>query len=116
MWGCSCWRNALATAAALAVIILLTQQVSGGHLNPLVSLADWWIGRRWRTGFTASTSFANPAVTIGRMFSETFAGIAPISVLSFIAAQIVGAVAGVVMAVNLYPERAEESDMSAAWS
>ena len=40
--------------------------------------------------FTSSTSFANPAITIGRMFSDTFAGIAPASVLPFIAAQLVG--------------------------
>jgi glycerol uptake facilitator-like aquaporin len=41
--------------------------------------------------FTASTSFANPAVTIARMFSDTFAGISPVSVPAFIAAQVVGA-------------------------
>lgn len=45
--------------------------------------------------FTASTSFANPAVTIARSLSDTFAGIAPASVPLFIAGQIVGAVAGV---------------------
>ncbi len=47
--------------------------------------------------FTASTSFANPAVTIARSLSNTFAGIAPSSVLLFIAAQCVGAIAGVVV-------------------
>jgi glycerol uptake facilitator-like aquaporin len=40
--------------------------------------------------FTASTSFANPAVTVGRMLSDTFAGIAPSGVLTFIASQLVG--------------------------
>jgi glycerol uptake facilitator-like aquaporin len=44
--------------------------------------------------FTASTSFANPAVTVARSMSDTFAGIAPVSAPWFIAAQIVGAVAG----------------------
>ncbi|MGE0399811.1 MAG: aquaporin [Kofleriaceae bacterium] len=44
--------------------------------------------------FTASTSFANPAVTVGRAFSNTFAGIHPSSVLPFIAAQLCGAIAG----------------------
>lgn len=44
--------------------------------------------------FTASTSFANPAVTIARMWSDTFAGIAPSNVLAFIVAQIAGALAG----------------------
>ncbi len=44
--------------------------------------------------FTASTSFANPAVTIARMFSDSFAGISPTSVLPFIVAQVIGGVAG----------------------
>jgi len=48
--------------------------------------------------FTASTSFANPAVTIARSLSDTFAGIAPSGVLPFIAAQLVGAVLAVLLA------------------
>jgi glycerol uptake facilitator-like aquaporin len=173
--------------------------VSGAHLNPVVSLADWWIGRRSGSGFrlahvgayaaaqivgailgaclanlmydlpavtvsttarggwhlllseviataglvalifalarsgrvavigpavgayigaaywfTASTSFANPAVTIGRMFSDTFAGIAPSSVLPFIAAQLVGAALGVFVVLFLYPLPALEADVLAA--
>jgi glycerol uptake facilitator-like aquaporin len=52
--------------------------------------------------FTASTSFANPAVTIARSFSDTFAGIAPAGVLPFIAAQIVGALLGLHCAGLLY--------------
>ena len=43
--------------------------------------------------FTSSTSFANPAITVGRMFSNTFAGIAPSSAPAFIAAQVVGGLA-----------------------
>ena len=54
--------------------------------------------------FTASTSFANPAVTVARSFSDTFAGIAPASVLLFIIAQIVGARAGVGFFGWLYRE------------
>ena len=53
--------------------------------------------------FTSSTSFANPAITIGRMFSDTFAGIAPSSVLAFIAAQIVGGALAVGVIKVLYP-------------
>lgn len=53
--------------------------------------------------FTSSTSFANPAVTIARTFSDTFAGIAPASVPSFIAAQLVGAIAAVGVAQILFP-------------
>lgn len=53
--------------------------------------------------FTASTSFANPAVTIGRALSDTYAGIAPAGVLAFIAAQIVGMLAAVTLARWLWP-------------
>jgi arsenate reductase len=53
--------------------------------------------------FTSSTSFANPAITIGRMFSDTFAGIAPSSVLPFIAAQILGGIVAVGVIRALYP-------------
>jgi arsenate reductase len=53
--------------------------------------------------FTSSTSFANPAITVGRMFSDTFAGIAPSSVPSFIGAQIAGGVAAIAIIKVLYP-------------
>ncbi|HEY3095848.1 MAG TPA: aquaporin, partial [Acidimicrobiia bacterium] len=54
--------------------------------------------------FTSSTSFANPAVTIGRMLSDSFTGIAPGSVPAFVAFQIVGAAVAVVIVRGLYPE------------
>jgi glycerol uptake facilitator-like aquaporin len=54
--------------------------------------------------FTASTSFANPAVTIARALSDTFAGIAPASVLAFIVAQLLGALAATVLARWLFQE------------
>ncbi|MEM7198546.1 MAG: aquaporin, partial [Pseudomonadota bacterium] len=54
--------------------------------------------------FTASTSFANPAVTIARMFSDTFAGIAPSSVLMFIMCQLIGAVLAVFTARILFKD------------
>jgi glycerol uptake facilitator-like aquaporin len=53
--------------------------------------------------FTASTSFANPAVTIARSLSDTFAGIAPAGVLAFIAAQLLGSIAAVALARWLWP-------------
>jgi len=53
--------------------------------------------------FTSSTSFANPAITVGRMFSDTFAGIAPSSVPTFILAQVVGGVLAVGVIKVLYP-------------
>ena len=54
--------------------------------------------------FTSSTSFANPAVTVGRMFSDTFAGIAPGSVPLFVVAQLVGAGVGLALVQLLFPD------------
>jgi glycerol uptake facilitator-like aquaporin len=54
--------------------------------------------------FTSSASFANPAITIGRMFSNTFAGIAPASVPSFIVAQLLGGAAAILVIRALYPD------------
>jgi arsenate reductase len=54
--------------------------------------------------FTSSTSFATPAVTIGRMFSDTFAGIAPESVPRFVVFQVVGAAVALVLIRVLYPD------------
>jgi glycerol uptake facilitator-like aquaporin len=54
--------------------------------------------------FTSSTSFANPAVTVARMFSDTFAGIAPSSVPAFIVMQVIGAAVAVLAVLALYPD------------
>ncbi len=184
-------ENSTATALGLAVLILVFGPASGAHFNPVVSAADWLLGRRAgsgltgreaaayavaqvvggvlgavtanamfdlapvqvssthrvtpghllgevvataglvavvfvlaRTGraalsaaavggyigaaywFTSSTSFANPAVTAGRVFSDTFAGIAPTSVPGFVLAQVAGAALGLLLVVTLYPGRA----------
>lgn len=181
-------ENSTATALGLAALILMFAPVSGAHFNPVVTLADFVLGRRSRTGpdprtvvvfipaqiaggiggtvlanamfalpaatasthsrtgwhlwlgevvasamlillifslvrtgrgplvpaavgayigaaywFTSSTSFANPAVTIARAFTDSFAGIAPGSVAGFIAAQLVGAAVGVGLVAVLYP-------------
>src|SRR5436190_2098134 len=60
--------------------------------------------------FTASTSFANPAVTIGRMLSDTFAGIEPASVPIFIAFQLVGGAVALVIVRVLYPDVERHAD------
>lgn len=181
-------ENSTATFFGLTVLILLFGPVSGAHFNPVVTIADWLLGRRAGTGlsgsevlayvasqvvggilgaglanlmyqvpldrlattdrtgahllvgevvataglvalifalartgrgalaapavgayiaaaywFTSSTSFANPAVTIGRAFSDTFAGIAPGSIPGFVAAQLVGGVVGLVLVRFLFP-------------
>jgi glycerol uptake facilitator-like aquaporin len=88
----------VATAGLIGLIGAVTR-TGNGHLGPV--LVPAWIGAAYF--FTASTSFANPAVTIGRAFSDTFAGIAPSSVLPFIAAQLVGAFAGAVLTEFFYP-------------
>lgn len=54
--------------------------------------------------FTSSTSFANPAITVGRMFSDSFAGIAPSSVPLYISAQVVGGTVGLALLLLLYPD------------
>jgi len=181
-------QNSITTVFGLTVLILVLGPVSGAHLNPVVSLADWVLGRRAGTGlpgrevapyvaaqvvgglagavlanamfdvpttaattvrtgaplwlgevvataglllvilalvrsgrgaavapavgayigaaywFTSSTSFANPAVTVGRTVSDTFAGIAPASAPMFVLAQLVGAALGVGLARTLYPD------------
>ena len=61
--------------------------------------------------FTSSTSFANPAVTIGRMFSDTFAGIAPGSVPGFIGAQLLGGLIAVALVSWLYPQIREPAQV-----
>jgi arsenate reductase len=181
-------QNSIATALALGALILTFGPVSGAHFNPVVSTADWFLGRRAGTGltagqlggyvlaqtvgaiagsilanlmfalaavdlsskeraaghlwlgetvattglillifalarsgrsavapaavgayigaaywFTSSTSFANPAVTIGRAFTDTFAGIAPSSVPAFVIAQVAGLAVGVGLLLALYP-------------
>jgi glycerol uptake facilitator-like aquaporin len=79
----------VATAGLILVIYLLVNQK---NLTVIPAAVAAWIGSAYF--FTSSTSFANPAVTIGRTFSDSFAGIAPSSASAFIAAQIVGALIG----------------------
>ena len=196
--GLQLFENAAATAAGLFTIILMFGPVSGGHFNPVVSLADASFGglswrdtlayvpaqlagcvlgaitangmfalaavsisthhratdahllseaiataglllvifslaRTRRTGtapaavgayigaayfFTSSASFANPAISVGRMFSDTFAGIAPASVPGFVVAQLVGCGLAIVVLRTLYPDvtPAEAADVIVAHS
>ncbi|MEY2675606.1 MAG: hypothetical protein RL102_872 [Actinomycetota bacterium] len=79
----------VATAGLIAVIGILGAR-NQERLLPVAVPA--WIGSAYF--FTSSTSFANPAVTIGRVFSDTFAGISPASVLPYIVAQLLGALVG----------------------
>ena len=84
----------LAEAVATAGLIIVILRSSAAGVNAKASaLVACYIGAAY--WFTASTSFANPAAVMGRMFSDSFAGIAPASALGFVAAQAVGAFAGV---------------------
>jgi glycerol uptake facilitator-like aquaporin len=95
----------VATAGLIALIFALARTgrgaLSAAAVGAYIGAAYW---------FTSSTSFANPAVTIGRIFSDTFAGIAPSSAPGFIAAQILGGFVGLALVVALYPDAAASAD------
>ncbi len=76
--------------ATLGLILVIFALARSGRSRSAPAAVAAYIGAAYF--FTSSTSFANPAISVGRMFSNTFAGIAPSSVPSFIAAQIVGGV------------------------
>jgi len=80
--------------AGLVFIILNLIKSKRAELIPVAVPA--WIGTAYF--FTSSTSFANPAATVGRIFSDSFAGIGPQSVPSFVIAQLLGAALGIVLA------------------
>lgn len=88
----------LATAGLVVVIFALVRTGRSHLAAPAVGA---YIGAAYF--FTSSSSFANPAITIGRMFTDTFAGIAPTSVLPFIGAQLVGAALGWIVVRALFP-------------
>lgn len=80
----------LAEVVATAGLLLVILRATPSRVSLLVAS---WIGAAY--WFTASTSFANPAAAFGRMFSDSFAGIAPPSVPGFVAAELLGAALGV---------------------
>ncbi|GAC1631129.1 MAG: MIP/aquaporin family protein [Nevskia sp.] len=84
------------------ILTILGARATRPAWTPLL-VAAYIIGAYW---FTSSTSFANPAVTLARALSDTFAGIAPADVASFIAAQLLGAAAGALAGRALWPARA----------
>ena len=90
----------IATFGLVAVIIAMSRQ----HRSiPLIAaaVAAWIAAAYW---FTSSTSFANPAVTIARSLSDTFAGIRPVDVIPFIAAQFAGGLAAAFIFHRLIPK------------
>jgi len=88
----------VATAGLVVVIFALVRTERAALVAPAVGA---YIGAAYF--FTSSTSFANPAITIGRMFSDTFAGIAPASAPAFLGAQVVGGLVGWLVVRALFP-------------
>jgi glycerol uptake facilitator-like aquaporin len=89
----------VATAGLVLLVFALARTgraaLSAAAVGAYIGAAYW---------FTSSTSFANPAVTVGRIFSDTFAGIAPTSALYFIAAQLVGGLVGIGLVRFFFPD------------
>jgi arsenate reductase len=93
------FAEAIATAGLILVIFALARSgraaLAPGAVGAYIGAAYW---------FTSSTSFANPAISVGRMFSDTFAGIAPASVPAYVIAQLVGGAFAFGLLRVLYPD------------
>ncbi|MBK5238610.1 MAG: aquaporin family protein [Actinomycetales bacterium] len=92
--------------AGLVLLIFSLARTGRGHLAP-VAVGSYIGAAYW---FTSSTSFANPAIAIGRMFSDTFAGISPASAPGYIAAEIAGGALGLILVIILFPRTAPPHD------
>lgn len=99
--GANIWLGEVVATTGLLLVIGALTRTGRGNLGP--ALVPAWIGAAYF--FTSSTSFANPAVTLGRSLTDTFAGIAPASVPMFIVFQIVGAAIGALLTEFFYPRR-----------
>ncbi|MER7770988.1 aquaporin [Kitasatospora sp. NPDC096140] len=100
------WLGEVVATAGLVLLVLGLARVGRAHLAP-VAVASYIGAAYW---FTSSTSFANPAVTIGRAFTDTFAGIAPASVPGFVVAQLVGLVVGCALVLALFGRSAPAAE------
>ena len=100
--GFSQWLSECVATFGLLLVILSIRRSEAAPW-----MVSSWIGAAY--WFTASTSFANPAITIARSLSNTFAGIAPSHVLPFIAAQLAGALLALPTARLLFPSRSATS-------
>jgi glycerol uptake facilitator-like aquaporin len=90
--------------ATLGLLVVIFGAARAGRTDRIaVAVGGYITAAYW---FTSSTSFANPAVTIARMFSDTFAGIAPASVGGFVAMQLVGGLLGLALIRALFPNAA----------
>ena len=96
----------IATSGLIAIILLLVERARES-LIPLAVPA--WIGAGYV--FTSSTSFANPAVTVGRMFTDSFSGISPISGWGFIGAQVLGMLIALTLVVPVITASKEKNNV-----
>ncbi|MGN6255699.1 MAG: aquaporin [Solirubrobacterales bacterium] len=101
--GSHLFAEVIATLGLLLVIFALARS-ERGNLAPAAVGA--YIGSAYF--FTSSTSFANPAIDVGRMFSDTFAGIAPVSVPAFVVVQLLGGAVAIMVIRALYPDLGAE--------
>ncbi|MFI5837088.1 aquaporin [Micromonospora sp. NPDC051300] len=100
------WSAEVVATAGLVVLVFALAR--SGRTSAAPAAVGAWIGAAY--WFTSSTSFANPAVTVGRAFTDTFAGIAPTSVPGFVAAQLVGGLLAVAVLAAWYPHAADTAD------
>jgi glycerol uptake facilitator-like aquaporin len=88
--------------ATLGLVLVIFSLARTGRSSTAPAAVGAYIGAAY--WFTSSTSFANPAITVGRVFSDTFAGIAPASVPGFVAAQLAGGALAIAAIRALYPD------------
>ncbi|MFI6131467.1 aquaporin [Micromonospora sp. NPDC051141] len=94
--------------ATAGLVLLIFALARSGRTAAAPAAVGAYIGAAY--WFTSSTSFANPAVTVGRAFSDTFAGIAPASVPGFLVAQVVGGLVAVAALALWYPHAGDAAD------
>ena len=94
--------------ATVTLLLLINGCVRTGRAKVIPFAVGAWIGGAY--WFTSSTSFANPAVTIARTLSDSFAGIKPSSAPMFIVMQLIGAAVAIVLIRFFYPHPLEETD------
>ena len=98
--GSGLWLGEVIATLGLILVVFGTVR-SGRSVSVAYAVGGYITAAYW---FTSSTSFANPAVTVARMFSDTFAGIAPASVPLFVLMQLLGGLAALALVKVLYPQ------------
>ena len=101
--GSGLWLGEVIATLGLILVVFGTVR-SGRPVSVAYAVGGYITAAYW---FTSSTSFANPAVTVARMFSDTFAGIAPASVPLFVLMQLLGGLAALALVKVLYPQASQ---------